>query len=113
MKGVSQKDIHSAIIDPYKKRREYIEKHIFGKSDGTLKHFKPIEGDPIHWFHANGTTFKERTKTFTSFVKRGEVVQIFITNEMKIETESLSELKLKRAALSKKFKEFIKNVSVL
>lgn len=55
---------------------------------------------------------KERTNTFNNFVKRSDIVQIFITNEMKIETETLSELMIKRAALMQKFKEFIKNVFV-
>lgn len=60
------------------------------------------------WFKT--TSIKDRSKTFNAFVKKGDIIQIFITNEMKIETESLSELKIKRAALSKKFQEFTTSV---
>lgn len=53
---------------------------------------------------------KESTKTFTTFVRKADVQSLFITNEMKIETKSLSELKIKKAALSRKFREFMKGV---
>ena len=55
---------------------------------------------------------KERSKTFNSFVSKEEIHQIFITNEMKIETNCLSELKIKRAALVKKFHDFVSTVVI-
>ena len=50
---------------------------------------------------------KDRSKTFNAFVLKEEIFEIFLTNEMKIETNNLSELKVKRAALIKKFQDFV------
>jgi hypothetical protein len=45
--------------------------------------------------------------TFKNFIKKKDIIGMMIADSMKIESNSLAEIRLKSAALRKKFKEFL------
>lgn len=75
------------------------------KSMHMVKNFNKEVAEP--------TTFdrkhtKKISKTFKTFVRKKDIINLFLTDVMRIESHSLSEIKIKTAALRFKFKQFMK-----
>ena len=74
------------------------------KSMHLVKNFHREVAEPTQ-FDVKQT--KKISKTFKSFVRKKDIINLFLSDTMRIESHSLSEIKIKTAALRFKFKQFM------